>query len=132
MKILLRCITSNVAIIFCLFIASILPGLWQGISGRDFRPQAVTASIFIFIVALLLKYKIRWSVIEMLIYLIPTQFIFLLSISYFSGYVWSELFDSFNLTWLMYIDLFICTPWVVGIIIGQIVLNINKKRHIIG
>jgi hypothetical protein len=128
MQILLRCIIANLAISFCILTGSILPGMWEGISSRDFRPQAVITSVFIFMVALLLKYKYRWSVTEMLISLIPTQVIILLSISYFTGYVWIDLFNSVNLTWLMYIDLFICTPWILGIIISSIVLKINKKN----
>ena len=127
MKILLRCIIANLAISFCILVGSILPGMWQGISDRDFRPQAVITSIFIFMVALLLKYN-RWSVTEMLICLIPTQIIILLAISFFTGYVWIEIFDNVNLTWLMYIDLFVCTPWIVGIIIGGIVLKIKKNN----
>jgi len=100
---------------------SVIPGLWSGISGRDFRPQAVNAGILIFILSFVLRYKLHWKISHMLISLIPTQLIILLCISYFSGFTGLELFHWFNLHWLLSIDLFICVPWGLGIIVGIIV-----------
>ena len=130
MIILLRLIISNMAMFICVLIGSFIPGMWTGVSGRDFRPQAINASILILVTSCFLRYKYKWPILEMFLFLIPTQFIILLFISYFSGYVWSEIFNEFNIQWLLYIDLFVCIPWITGIIIGSIILNKKSKSNI--
>ena len=123
MKISLRLIIANAAIFICAVAGAFLPGLWSGVSGRDFRPQAVNAGILILVVSFLLRYRFKWPILQMLLCLVPTQFIILLCISNFSGFSGSELFNEFNLGWLFFMDIFIATPWIIGIFIGSIILK---------
>jgi hypothetical protein len=122
MKVFLRLIIANAAMFICTVAGSFLPELWSGVSGRDFRPQAVNAGILILVVSFLLRYKFKWPIFEMLLSLVPTQFIILLCISYFSGFTGMSIFDEFNLGWLFFMDIFIGSPWIIGIFIGSIFL----------
>jgi hypothetical protein len=122
MKISIRLIIANAAMFICVVTGAFLPGFWSGVSGRDFRPQAVNVGGLILVVSFFLRYKLKWPIIQMLLCLVPTQFIILLCISYFSGYSGSELFNEFNIGWLFVIDIFIATPWIIGIFIGSIIL----------
>lgn len=68
----------------------------------------------------------------MMLYLIPTQFIILLSMCFFSGYSVFQLFSSFDLfsdflQWLLLVDLFIGAPWIVGVLIGSLILKMKDK-----
>ncbi len=122
MKISLRLIIANAAMFMCVVAGSFLPGLWSGVSGRDFRPQAVNVGILILVVSFLLRYRSKWPILQMLLCLVPTQLIILLCISYFSGFTGWELFNAFNFDWLLFIDLFIAAPWIVGIFIASVFL----------
>ncbi len=123
MKLFFRLILATIAIILCVAAAAMLPGLWPGISGRDFRPQAINASIMIGVVAFLLRYRRQWPLAHMLFGLIPSQVIILLVSGYFSGYTGTELLNDFNLCWLVQIDIFICSPWLIGTIVGSLMLR---------
>ena len=133
MKILIRLMIANASIIICVGIASLLPGLWMGISGRDFRPQAFNATILILATSVIMRYKLKWPILHMIFYLIPTQFIVLLCTSYFSGYTVFQLLCSPDLfqdfiQWLLLVDLFIATPWIMGVFIGSFMLKIKDKK----
>jgi hypothetical protein len=105
-----------------------LPGFWTGISGRDFRPQALNASILIFVVSVILRYKFKWSVTHMICSLIPLQFIVLICISYSTGYNISEIFSALDLLqWLLIANLFISLPWICGTFVGGFFLKRKKS-----
>ena len=127
MKLTIKLIAANALIIVCVIIGSFLPGLWTGEGGRDFRPQALNAGILILIASIILRYKFKWQSLQMLIALLPTQLIILLCISYFSGFTGTEIFDSFNLLWLLFIDLFVVVPWIIGIFIGNFILKKSSE-----
>ena len=132
MKILIRLMIANAAIIICVAIASLLPGLWMGIGGRDFRPQAFNATILILATSVMIRYKFKWPILHMILYLIPTQFIVLICMSYFSGYTFFQLLSSFDLfrdflKWLLFVNLFIGAPWIMGVFIGSLMLKMKDK-----
>ena len=127
MKTIVKIIAANVGMIICAGIAALLPGLWTGVSGRDFRPQATTAGILILVLSFLLTYKFRWAWLDILLSIIPTQFIILFLIGHFSGFTGFEYLDWFNIQWLLFMNLFICFPWLLGALIG---LLCNKKKLI--
>jgi len=118
---LVRSAIANLAFVLCILVASLLPGLWEAESGRDFIPQAVNASVLILIVAFSLRRRSRWPLSHLLAALIPTQIILLLGISAFSGYTGTHILDTFNLEWLLTLDLFIALPWVIGVTVGSLV-----------
>ena len=131
MKILMRLVISNVAIAFCIGLASLFPGLWTGVGGRDFRPQAFNAAIFVLATSVVMRYALKWPVLHMMVSLIPIQFIVLISMSYFSGYAIFQIFNSFDLfhdflQWLLLVDFFIGTPWILGIFVGSLMLKVKN------
>ena len=129
MKVSLRLIIANAAMFICAVAGAFLPGLWSEVSGRDFRPQAVNAGILILVVSFLLRYRFKWPIFQMLLCLVPTQFIILLCISNFSGFTGTELLDEFNLGWLFFMNIFIGSPWIIGIFIGSIILMKKTARE---
>jgi hypothetical protein len=127
-KLSTRLVIANVSMAFAIIVASLLPGFWTGISGRDFRPQALNASILIFVVSLILRYKFKWSVTHMICSLIPLQFIVLICISYSTGYNISEIFSALDLLqWLLIANLFISLPWICGTFVGGFFLKRKKS-----
>jgi len=130
MRIVLRFGVANLVFFLCVVVASVLPGFWTGASGRDFLPQAFNASLLIFAASIFIRYKFRWSISHMILSIIPTQIIILLCTSYFSGYTGLRIFNLFNLEWLMFVDLFVCIPWIAGIFVGGFFKNRKKEKTI--
>ena len=125
MKILIRLFIANAAIVVCTGIASLLPGLWPGAGGRDFLPQAFNTAVLILAVSVIIRCKVKWPILHMILCLIPVQFITLISISFFSGYSILQIFGSFDLfydllQWMLLVDLFIGIPWIAGAFIGTL------------
>lgn len=110
-------------ILLCVVISLFLPTFWEGISSRDFRPNATNAGILIFIFAVLLRLGYRWPVKVLVLSIIPVLVLTLLCIAYFSGYTGSDLFDKFNVEWFVYLNLFMGLPWLAGIAVASIALN---------
>src|SRR6476660_9399586 len=109
-------LVATVAMILCAVAATFLPSLWRGVSGRDFRPWGTTMAILILLVAVALRGGFRWRVGEFLASLVCAEIFTLGVIAHFSGFTWLELFDSFNLSWLGTMSLFIAVPWLVGLL----------------
>lgn len=132
MKMLIRPVIANAAMVICFVIANLLPGLWTGMGGRDFRPQAFNAAILILAASIAMRCKLKWPILHMILYLIPTQLIVLISMSYFSGYHLFQILCSFDLfydflQWLLFVDLFIGVPWIMGVFIGSLILKMKNK-----
>lgn len=132
MKMFIRLVIVNAAMVICFVIANLLPGLWTGMGGRDFRPQAFNAAFLILAASIAMRYKFKWPISHMIICLIPTQLIVLISVSYFSGYSLFQLLGSFDLfydflQWLLFVDLYIGVPWIIGVFIGSLILKMKKK-----
>ena len=128
MTILIRLPIANAALVICFLIGNFLPGLWKGAGGRDFLPQAFNTAILILATSFLTRYKLKWATLHMILCLIPTQLIVLLCISYFSGYTVFQIFSSLDLfhdflQWLLLVDLFVATPWIIGICVGSFILK---------
>ena len=133
MKILIRLFIANAAIVVCTGLASLLPGLWTGAGGRDFLPQAFNAAVLILALSVIIRSKVKWPILHMILCLIPVQFIVLISMSFFSGYSILQIFSSFDLfydflQWLLLVDLFIGAPWVAGVFIGALFLKMKGKN----
>lgn len=132
MKIFVRLVIANAAMVICFVIANLLPGLWTGMGGRDFRPQAFNAAILILATSISMRCKLKWPILHMILCLIPTQLIVFISMSYFSGYHLFQLLSSLDLfydflQWLFFVDLFIGAPWIIGVFIGSLILKMKNK-----
>src|SRR5947209_4913190 len=61
---LIHTVIATLAMILCAMVAAFLPSLWQGVSGRDFRPWGAMMAILIFIVAAMLRAAVEARVSE--------------------------------------------------------------------
>lgn len=84
------------------------------------------------VTSVLIRYKFKWPKLNMILYLVPTQLIVFILMSYFSGYSVFQILRSFDLfydflQWLLLVDLFIGAPWIMGVFIGSFILQVKDK-----
>jgi hypothetical protein len=123
-------VAATFLMILCAVVGALLPPLWQGISGRDFRPQAATMALLILLLAAVLRAWRRWPVVEFIGALVCAEFFTLGVIGMFSGYTWLEVFDSFNLRWLGMMSVYVGVPWLVGLILGTLWLRVRQGKNV--
>ena len=117
-----------IGILICAVVANVLPPLWPGVSGRDFRPQAIVMGIMLFILSTLLRGAAKWHWVNLVAALAIVEIITMAIISYFTGYTGLETFDTSNLQWLAFMNKYIGLPWLLGLGIGS--LWMMKKGQI--
>jgi len=117
------------AMVFCAAAAMLTPPIWQGLGGRDFRPQATNMAILLIVVAVAFRRGLRWDALDFVLALTVAEVITLSVIAYFSGLTWLKAFDSFNLSWLAGMNLFIGLPWLVGFALGSLWLRYSAPRQ---
>jgi hypothetical protein len=117
------------AMIACVLLTAFLPPLWQGVSGRDFRPTATAGAALIFLVAAILRAGFRWPIADFLLSAFFAVVVTLCAIAHFTGFTWLDLFDRFSLSWLGTVSIFTTAPWVVGLLFGSALLKIRKHPH---
>ena len=131
-KISVQLLSANAVIFICIAAGSLLPSFWGDTGGRDFIPQTFNAGILILLVSFMIRSRFKWPGLHMILYLIPSQFIILFCMSYYSGYSLYQLFSSFDyfydfLQWLLLFDIFIAVPWIIGVLTGTLLLRIKKQ-----
>jgi hypothetical protein len=119
---------AAVAMILCAAVALAVPPLWQGVSGRDFRPQATTMAILILGVGIALRRGLRWPVADLILGLLLTEIVTLSIIAKLSGSTWPETFNPFNLWWLAFMNIFIGLPWLLALVIGSVWLGYSNRH----
>lgn len=124
---IIHTVIATLAMILCAVAATFLPQLWQGMSGRDFRPWGVLMALLILLVAVVLRGCLRWPVSELLASLVCAEVFTLCVIAHFSGFTGLELFDPFNISWLGAMNMFIAVPWLVGLLGGSLFLRVRQK-----
>lgn len=112
------------------FFACVVAGLflaynyWPPDNSRDFRFGATISSVLVVILTFLLCVKWKWSLTSLLLSLIPIEIVTLITIMFYSG---SHSLDSFNLSWLMFLNRYMALPWIIGIGIGVIYKHVKAK-----
>jgi hypothetical protein len=117
-----------VGILLCAVVANLMPPLWPGVSGRDFRPQEIVMAVMLFILSALLRGAAKWHWVNLVAALAIVEIITMAIISYFTGYTGAEIFDSSNLEWLAFMNKYIGLPWLLGLGIGSLWLKIRRQR----
>jgi hypothetical protein len=121
-------VAATLLMIMCAVAAALLPPLWQGVSGRDFRPQSTTMALLILLLAAVLRAWRRWPVVEFIGALVCAELFTLCVIGHFSGFTWLEIFDSFNLWWLGRMSVFVGLPWLLGLFLGSLLLRVRQRE----
>ena len=127
-KLLTHAAIGTSAMIACVLLAAWLPPFWQGVSGRDFRPWGTTAAVLILVVALTLRAVFRWQTADFLLSTLVAEIVTLCVIAHFTGFTWLEIFDRFNLSWLLTVSVLTAVPWLLGFLFGSAFLKLRKER----
>lgn len=128
---LVRALQGALAMLMCAILAGVLVAfvpIWPSLNGRDFRLPGTMIAVLIFAVAIVLRGKLRWPVVDLLASLVCVETITLLIIAFFSGLTLPNLFDSFNLRWLGSVSLYIAPPWLAGLFIGGLMFHNRHER----
>jgi hypothetical protein len=120
MKHMFRTILSVIGMIICFWAGCFLPLHLRFIGVRYFQPETATMAILLFVFAVTLRIKFRWSLIDFLSGLLAAEVITLLLISFFNGY---GIFHYDNLLWFFNLSMFIAPPWIAGLLLGNLWLN---------
>lgn len=123
----IRVVIATLAMIACGFAAGYLPTLWSGVSGRDFRPWGATLAILIFLLAVFLRGCLKWEGAVFAGSLICVEIFALCVISHYTGFVWWEIFEPFNLQWLLTMNVFFAAPWAFGVMAGSLWLALRRR-----
>ena len=125
---IIRILTATLELILGAVAAGFLPPLWHGVSGRDFRPQSTTMALLIFLLVAVLRRWRRWPIADFVGALICAELFTLCVIGHFSGFTWLEIFDSFNLWWLGTMSVFVGLPWLLGLLVGSLLLRVRQSE----
>lgn len=123
-SLLVRAFLVALWLVAATFTALALPPPWEGVGGRDFRPQGATLAVILFASALLVRYALRWSWLPILLGLAGVDLLALVVIAQFSG---ASLLDPFNLRWWALVNLFIGLPWLAGAAAGEIAVRLRSR-----
>ena len=123
----LRVAIATLAMIACGFAAGYLPTLWVGAGGRDFTPWGATLAILIFLLAVSLRAGLKWEGAVFGSSLICVEIFALCVISHYTGFVWLEILEPFNLRWLVVMNIFIAAPWALWVLVGSLLMALRRK-----
>lgn len=116
-------------IVFAALLSALLvPLVWEGLGGRDFRPAGVVLAVVLVTSAAVFRLRLGWSWGSLLGGLALIEVIALGLIAYFSGETGPDLLSEFNLLWLAYINIFIGLPWIFGAAVGSV--GMRSKRQL--
>ena len=125
---IIHIVAATLAMILCAVVGAFLSPFWQGVSGRDFRPQSTAMAILIFLLATVIRRWRRWPIADFVGALICAELFTLCIIGHFSGFTWLEIFDNFNLWWLGTMSVFVCLPWLLGLLVGSLLLRVRQRE----
>ncbi len=116
----IRMALAPVAMLLCVVVGFTVWSLWHGETGREYVPQGILAMILILLLAILLRRAAHWRGVDFLLGLLLAEVVIFIIICHFTGFVWGELLDSFNLGWLLSVSAFIAPPWILGFGLGSL------------
>lgn len=125
---LLRIFLGTVAFVLCAISGLFIPPMWEGVSGRDFRPAATNSALLLLLLATVLRVFLRWRLLDFLAIVVVIQALTLMAINHFTGFSWSEIFHWFNLSWLGMLSVFTALPWMLGVALGTGILWLRRAR----
>ena len=117
---------KSVAVVSVLSLCVALAGWLEAIGFGGVVLTMAVAVVLVFVSAVLWAYFIPWSKLELLISLGLVPVVVLLIVAYYSGFVGSDLFSSFNLFYVALVCLVIGVPWLAGTALGA---HIEQRKN---
>lgn len=105
----------------------VIPAPWQGLGGRDLRPQGTSLFALLLISGAALRYTFRWHWLSLLSGLALVEVFALLVIGYFSGSDGANLLSPFNLRSLLFVNIYVAIPWLTGVAVGSWALQYKVR-----
>jgi hypothetical protein len=121
---IIHIVAATLLMILCAVAAVLMPPLWQGLSGAGFPPRM---ALLLLVLASVLRAWRRWPLLDLISALVCAEFFTLSVIAQFTGFTWLALFDTFNLSNLRDISMFIAVPWLAGLVIGSMLLRARQR-----
>ncbi|MGJ7916469.1 hypothetical protein ACI48D_13465 [Massilia sp. LXY-6] len=118
---LIRILLGILAMFLCAVAAGVLAAfvpIGEKPDGRGFQLPGTVMAGLICAVAMVLRSRRGWPVIDLVASLVGAEAVALCVIALFSGLTGRHLFDPFNWWWLGTISPFIVFPCLAGVIIG--------------
>ena len=84
-------------------------------------------ALLIFLLAAVLRRWRRWAIVDFIGAFICAELFTLCVIGHFSGFTWLEIFDDFNLGWLCLMSGFVGLPWLIGLLVGSVLLKVSQS-----
>lgn len=125
----IKAVISTVGLFFCAWLA-LKSAVFFPHAGRSILPMLLVMAVLIAIFGLTLRCIAGWHFWDFIIGVLPVEFFTLLIISFFSGYTWFRLLDTYNLHTLFEISLFILPPWLLGYALGCGCMKVFGKTAI--
>jgi hypothetical protein len=121
---IIHIVAATLLMILCAVAAVLMPPLWRGVSSSGFPP---TMALLLLVLASVLRAWRRWPLLDLISALVCAEFFTLSVIAQFTGFTWLALFDTFNLSNLRDISMFIAVPWLAGLVIGSMLLKARQR-----
>jgi hypothetical protein len=121
---IIHIVAATLLMILCAVAAVLMPPLWRGVSSSGFPP---TMALLLLVLASVLRAWRRWPLLDLISALVCAEFFTLSVIAQFTGFTWLALFDTFNLSNLRDISMFIAVPWLAGLVIGSMLLRARQR-----
>ncbi len=99
----------------------------EGIGPFRLLPGLAAMAIFILLFSTYLRAWSRWPVADLLLGIVPVELMLFFFIGYASGLIGTEYFHWFNLKWFASVNLFLGLPWLVGLLLGSVLLSRKGK-----
>ena len=130
---LILCVFRPIAVVLgmlgCVVVAGFATDFLYGDKGRPIVQGGGILALLLLAFAIFLRRTCRLSLWVMVVSLMLAECLTLAIIGSFSGYVWGEILDSFNLEYLAFLNLFIGPPCVLGMVIGTSWLKRSARRQ---
>ena len=130
MKFLIRSVILVVLMTACVWVGLFYPPFWQPVNARDNLPRGANIAVLLFSVVLILRAGFRWSAFELIISQLWSPFVTMFVAARLIGMSWSETFNDFSLKRLLTQVVFICLPFLLGVLIGSLLLKCRDKFSI--
>ena len=127
MKVLIRSAILVTVMTACVWVSLFHPPFWQPSGPRDTLSRGANMAVSIFSLALLLRGGFRWSIVELMVSVLWSPITAFFAVGLVGGMTWSENIASLNQKALFTMVVYLCTPFMLGVLCGSLLLTLREK-----